>query len=135
MLNKLTSRLIPSGREPRSLGRGAPLIFWLPVIICMSAIFYFSSLPGQAIPAIFTGQDIVFHLMVYAVLGFFVSRALKHTGDNPLRIKIIMLTILFCLVYGVSDEFHQSFVPNRCMTVADVGIDVLGGFLGSLFYR
>ena len=40
-----------------------------------------------------------------------------------------MATVLFCLCYGLSDEFHQRFVPGRFSGVDDLVFDTLGGLL------
>jgi VanZ family protein len=37
-------------------------------------------------------------------------------------------------LYGLSDEWHQSFVPARYAEAGDVLADLLGGLLGSGFY-
>ena len=38
------------------------------------------------------------------------------------------------LLYGISDEYHQSFVPGREAGVADAIADTIGGFLGVWIY-
>lgn len=42
------------------------------------------------------------------------------------------LSILFCLLYAISDEFHQLFIPNRSCRLFDVFIDMLGTSLAYL---
>jgi VanZ family protein len=41
-----------------------------------------------------------------------------------------VLTVAFIIVYALSDEFHQLFVPSRTASFGDVMIDVLGGICG-----
>ena len=41
-------------------------------------------------------------------------------------------TLLLVFLYASSDEFHQSFVPNRTPLFTDVLIDTAGGTLGLL---
>jgi VanZ family protein len=55
-----------------------------------------------------------------------VARALA--GGLPRRItaRIALATVAFCVAYGVSDEFHQSFVPGRTPDVADIYADAAG---------
>ncbi len=108
--------------------------FWLPVLACMGFIFHLSSVPGSEIPPLFFCQDIVFHLVVYLILGLVFARALKNTYLNITPQKIIFLTIIFASLYGLTDELHQAFVPYRSASVFDVFIDGIGGFLGSLIY-
>ena len=49
----------------------------------------------------------------------------------------MLLTIVCATVYGISDEFHQWFVPGRTADVHDVMADAIGatrGRGGSLGY-
>src|SRR3990172_7070891 len=43
--------------------------------------------------------------------------------------KILLLAAVFSITYGVSDEFHQFFVPYRGAKMSDVLIDGLGALL------
>jgi VanZ family protein len=42
----------------------------------------------------------------------------------------VLWTLGLIVVYAASDEFHQSLVPNRQGTVADVVIDTVGACIG-----
>jgi VanZ family protein len=44
--------------------------------------------------------------------------------NNPWR--VCLATLAVCLVYGISDEFHQSFIPGRFVSGADVLADMAG---------
>jgi hypothetical protein len=44
----------------------------------------------------------------------------------------VLASLAVCLLFAISDEYHQTFVPGRGGTVADVAIDGLGVFLASL---
>ena len=108
--------------------------FWLPVIICMGFIFYVSSIPASKIPPLFPFQDIIFHLFVYSILSLFFARALKNTYGGLAPSKIILLTLIFGVFYGLTDEIHQTFVPYRNASGFDVLIDGIGSLVGSLIY-
>ncbi len=41
-------------------------------------------------------------------------------------------SLLVAIGYGLLDEFHQSFVPGRSSTLADVGLDAMGALVGVL---
>lgn len=122
---------------PASINRKvATLIFlWLPVTVYMAIIFCFSSIPGSKIPHVFAFQDVAAHLLIYAVLGFFVKRALTGSGISGSPVKLIVATVIFAVAYGIIDEFHQSFVPGRAATVSDVFIDGAGSLIGGLLCR
>ena len=44
--------------------------------------------------------------------------------------KRFIVSIVISVLYAVSDEIHQIFVPSRVGAVADVFIDSLGATLG-----
>jgi VanZ family protein len=47
---------------------------------------------------------------------------------------LVAVSILFCILYGISDEIHQYFVPSRQADVMDALFDGLGGALGVVLY-
>jgi VanZ family protein len=118
----------PSPSPRRHDGRTRLLGAWLPPIAWAALIFYLSSLPGSAIPSPFFSADKIFHLGAYAVLGYLVARALAYYGRTG-RV-MLMPALLLCLLYGMSDEFHQSFVPDRTPSVLDVAADTIGACIG-----
>ena len=69
------------------------------------------------------------HFSIYTVLGFLSFFAfLSYDGIRNCKYKYLYI-LVFCLLYAVSDEIHQYFVPGRACRVFDVGVD----FCGSLF--
>jgi VanZ family protein len=118
----------PSSLPRRPAGRTRLLSAWLPPVAWAGLIFYLSSLPGSAIPSPFFSADKVFHLGAYALLGYLVARALAYYGRTG-RV-MLMPALLLCLAYGISDEFHQSFVPDRTPSALDVAADTIGACIG-----
>ncbi len=106
--------------------------FWLPVLFWMGVIFFTSSIPGSCIPPLFFGQDVAYHSAIYLLLGFYFSRALKNTAAGLPSGKIILFTAIFGIIYGLTDEFHQIFVPLRSASVLDLLNDTLASLAGSL---
>jgi len=109
--------------------------YWLPVIIYAIFIFYVSSIPGEVIPVLFAHQDIIFHIIEYAIFALLINRALKAHYPGLIYPRRILLVFLLSFIYAISDEFHQLFVPGRYASGFDLFTDGLGSFLGSLFYR
>ena len=101
----------------------------------MGLIFFASSIPGNKIPSLFSFQDIAFHLCVYAALAFLFIRALKISFTDFSLARAISITIIFGIIYGLGDEFHQSFVAGRDASLFDLFIDTAGTFAGALIYR
>ncbi|MBU0549823.1 MAG: VanZ family protein [Candidatus Omnitrophica bacterium] len=111
-------------------------IYWLPVALWAILIFAVSGLPGEDLPYVFSGQDLFFHVMEYAVLALLLNRALSRTSlkSYPQK-KKLLLVIMACLIYAISDEFHQKFVPGRVASLADILLDGLGIVIGGIAYR
>lgn len=72
--------------------------------------------------------DFFAHLFLYFVLAALVHASLRIY--LPKRKNFLASdTVIFSLLYGVSDEFHQSFVPGRTASATDLLADVLGATL------
>ena len=108
--------------------------FWLPVVLFMVVIFYVSGIPGSNIPSLFPYEDLLYHFLAYFLLGYFFSRALNNTVWTQGYIKIVVLATIFGIIYGLTDEWHQSFVPLRNVSVFDLFIDSVAAFSGSLLF-
>jgi len=93
-------------------------------------IFYLSSQSGIDAPMLFPGQDKLFHLVVFGILGFLLMGSLPASPDGY-RLRQLWWVAFAVMLYGVSDEFHQYFVPGRSVEVLDVLADALGGLLGA----
>ena len=72
------------------------------------------------------------HFFIYLVLGFLVVYALGRSGVHGYR--MIGLSLLVCVLYAISDEVHQLFVPGRGAQVKDVLIDSAGAIVGVGLY-
>ena len=105
---------------------------WSLCAAYMALIFYLSCLSDVPIPVLFHSQDFFLHIIEYGVLGYLLSLAFLSTGVQR-RIRLYTFSII--LMYGVSDEVHQAFVPLRDPSVLDVVADTLGGLLGMLVFH
>lgn len=79
-----------------------------------------------------TGVDLVSplaHFCEYAVFGFLLQNALG--CSSPAR-RAVALAVIVASAYGVTDEFHQLFVPGRACDPADWLVDTAGAALGAL---
>jgi VanZ family protein len=104
--------------------------YWIALGCWMGVIFGFSSLPGSSIPKVFDHQDIAFHAAVYALLGWLFRSALSRTDTALPGRKAFIITLLFSVVYAITDEIHQYFVPLRSATAWDVLVDSFGALIG-----
>ena len=72
----------------------------------------------------------VAHLTIYTTLGMLsMCLALTYKGTNYQK---GLTSLVFCLLYSISDEIHQLFVPGRSGQIRDVFIDTLGAIIGIL---
>lgn len=106
-----------------------------PVILYAAVIFYFSSLPfpEEKLPDLLFKKlsDKFLHLVEYAVLGVLLYRLFRWAaGPSGARLALV-LAILAGSFYGMTDEFHQSFVPFRESSWLDWGADTIGIVIGS----
>lgn len=74
------------------------------------------------------------HFIAYLILGFLVSHAMKNETSGTSAWKRRGTSLLICVVYAISDEFHQLFVPGRGPLLKDVLIDGSGAAMGILLY-
>jgi VanZ family protein len=98
----------------------------LPPLALAALIFGLSSIPGGGSGGPFPGADKLAHFAVYLVLGLLTARALFGLPiPHP-----ALWSVGLCLLYGLSDEWHQSFVPGRDASWADVLADLAGAGAG-----
>jgi len=70
------------------------------------------------------------HGFLFFILGS-LTMCTMHTYKMNLKSKIL-ITFTIVLLYAVSDEIHQIFVPGRACLFSDVVIDTIGSSLGML---
>ena len=116
--------------------------YWLPVIAWAGVIFALSHTSGetldttvttveetsQFIPIALLTQEFT-HIAQYGMLAALAYRLLASYQTLPKR-WTLGGALLFAVGYGVSDEFHQMFVPGRSATLGDLALDTVGAALG-----
>jgi len=114
--------------------------FWIyqgPAIGCALLIFILSSIPGDTLPSFnFSLEDKLQHMIAYSVMGFLLARAVLYQTRFPSwRDNYIPVVLIFGILFGISDEIHQYFVPGRVSDVMDLIADSIGIGLGLLVFR
>ena len=103
---------------------------WRPAALLMGMIFGLSAQPD--LPAPPGGlSDVSAHAIAYAALGVFMLRALSNAHWSGVTPRSVALAIALTVLYGVSDEYHQSFVTGRSAEVRDVIADAVGACGGA----
>ena len=97
-----------------------PFLRWLDPQISLAAL-----------NAIQVGVRKVGHLTEYAILAMLLWRAVRAGTAWTAKMSILFLvTAAACAIFAASDEFHQSFIPSRTPSPADVMIDICGAIIG-----
>lgn len=121
----------------------SPLLRWIIVIAWMGVIFAFShQAHSSQATAVYFGDLNIFarkmgHISEFALLYFLSRWALLSSSinenkttesqvkrwQNLIEDKTILGATLISVLYAISDEWHQSFVPGRSACVEDVLLD------------
>ncbi len=98
---------------------------WLPAILLCLLIFAASATPGAQVSDEFVvdfGVHKAVHVVLYSILFFCFYRGTKS----------IPIAALLAILYGISDEFHQTYVPSRQGSALDVLVDTLAVLISAL---
>ena len=125
---------------------------WLILIVWMFIIFIFSNQPHsgsvthdmveQILPNIkfdsliniinFTIRKLA-HLSEYFILTLLtISLSKEYIKKEKI---ILLISLIFCFIFALTDEYHQSLVPGRTSVFTDVIIDTIGGILSIITYK
>ena len=130
--------------------RYAPLLLW------MALIFFFSTgelsagntsrivrplllwlFPGISEERIIFAHFItrkIAHFTEYAILALLAARAFLSSSQKPLSRRWFTASLTLVILYALSDEYHQSFVPSRTGSIYDSLIDITGGLTALLSF-
>lgn len=100
--------------------RLAGAVAWMGVIFFLSSQSRLPDLSHSLSDAL---QDILGHFFAYATLALLTFWALEAFGVS----RPALWALVVVLLYGLSDEFHQAFVPGRHPDPFDVATDLAGG--------
>ncbi len=88
-----------------------------------SLIFYLSSRSSLPTPLLFPHQDKLMHMGAYFIMAILAWRLFK---DFFNFYAALLISFCFCSLYGISDEWHQAYVPGREADLLDWLADSLG---------
>ncbi len=104
------------------------LFYWLLTLCYMVLIYYLSSIHGNRFSGLLNDYDKPLHFLVYTILAFLIYRSFDKTG---IKRYLLILSFLFTVIYGITDEVHQLHVPLRDASIGDIIADSLGALFGS----
>lgn len=97
----------------------------------MAVIFWLSSQPKPPFCGLLDRidwGDKLAHVVIYAVLGALLWRALDRASWARIR---WLAALGAAVLYGLSDEAHQLWVPGRHFDLIDLSADTLGAALAA----
>ena len=124
------------------------VVFWMIVIFCLShqpanasneLSKWIAHILAQNVDLVTSREDFNLtsfnslirnyaHFLLYFVLGIIVVTTLKKMGVTG--VKGILLSLLICIVFAITDEWHQLYVPGRGTELKDVLTDSAGAITG-----
>lgn len=108
-------------------------VSWILTILIAIAIFYISSITFPLGPTkqAFPFKSVVYHFLAFFIFGFFLLICMVRGKFN---LNLLFLALILSLLYGISDEIHQIFVPNRFFDIADILTNSAGILLAGVLY-
>jgi VanZ family protein len=118
----------------------APLVEWVPVLLWGALIFTLST---SAFSAANTGKiiDPILRWLIPGIsaasvdVGHMLTRKAAHFTEYGILFWLLVrgpmkerpyLALMLCVVYALTDEGHQVFVPGRTASLYDVALDSTG---------
>jgi VanZ family protein len=98
---------------------------WLPALAWMGVIFWLSSqqiAPPSGHPLLDGLISAAAHVVEYGTLALLLHHAVSGSST-----KRTLLTFGLTMLYAITDEWHQSFVPTRDPSLLDLTVDAISG--------
>ena len=136
------------------------ILLWIMVIATMCTIFYFSHQPAKVssktsnkvakkiVNTISKNKTqtekkklekkvndtlrTLAHFSLFALMGLFLMAAMLSSFSHKKSVTyLFILTLIIVLMYALSDEYHQTFIPGRTAQLIDIIVDFSGCLLTS----
>ena len=111
-----------------------PFFRAVPAVLCMAIIFKLSSLTTEELENFPHVWDKLAHFCEYATLAGCYAMLWTRTEWSKRQWLRVLVVGVLALIYGCTDEFHQSFVEGRDSSVLDLVADLTGGLMGGVVY-
>ena len=106
---------------------------FVPMLLCMGTLFFLSHLPGDSFDLpLFPGAVKLTHVFASGVLGATVIFGLSAEARRTKRVLVLVVAVLVPVLFGLSDEYHQSYIAGRSSEVLDLEADGAGGLIVGL---
>ena len=124
----MKSPAAPSAPSARSgLSAIGSAWWWLAAGLYAFVIFL---LAGQSYPLGIKHMpflvDKAIHVLVYGAFSVVLFAALRHSRPRTPPLVLASVAAVIAVLYGLSDEYHQSFVPFRRTDAYDLAANAVG---------
>lgn len=113
--------------------------YWIIAALYCAGIFYLSSKPHIDRPSLFDfpGADKIAHGLEYGILSAMVAVGIRRSNERVRPSVQFGVPWAAAVLYGMTDEIHQWFVPGRSCAFSDWIADAAGAGLACwlLCYR
>lgn len=109
--------------------------YYIPSYLYAGLIFAISSYSLMLPPGLPSFSDKVIHFIEYAIFGALLARSYLNARSNNYRQHFVIMAFLTGVLWGLLDEFHQSFVPLREFEYLDLLSDAVGISAGIILYK
>jgi VanZ family protein len=99
---------------------------WIPAALWAGVLFFLSSRSWGDAPSRIPVDDSVVHFGLYFVFGVLLALGRRLAVEPPSFFRVFIIGLL----YALSDEVHQLFVPGRTFDPMDLLADGLGVLIG-----
>ena len=106
------------------LVRTIPALVWMLAIFVMSSRSQVPQPPGLSIQLVAIAGHFAAYGLLAILVAFAVPQCVRQFASRA------AVAFIVTVLYGVSDELHQSFVSGRHASVGDVVVDALGALTG-----
>ena len=108
----------------------------LPAIAVIIGISVLSGLPGNdPLLNAFKFSDKIKHIIAYFVLGLSFCMWVENKKWFARPFAWGILIVVLCTLFGIADEYHQSFIPGRSGNdLGDIIADFIGGLISPFVY-
>jgi len=120
----------------RGISGGRRVYYVLPLFLYLLLIFILSSISRypDEITWVFSFDKCV-HALEYYLLGYLLMRMLVTSPHRVFSGAPVAFSIVFGILYALSDEWHQSFIIGRYASGFDLLFDSVGVVLAAFTYR
>jgi VanZ family protein len=108
--------------------------YWSPAVIYACVIFYVSALSQVSTSLSGWNFDKLLHLIEYIPFGILIVFGMTFGSSVNSKKKSAIFSLVLLILYALSDEIHQSFVPGRDANAFDLMADIAGGSIGIFMF-